>query len=856
MLKKEIIENMKNIVENCMGDESPACVATCPMHTDVKGYMKLVSEDKGEKAIDLIREKLFLPATLGRICAHPCENKCKKGEKHEPLSIAKIKRYAADNFDFSEKWSMCKEEKNGKKVAVIGAGPAGAQSALELVRLGYDVSVYDRHKNVGGMLRYGIPEYRLPRYVIEKEYSYLEKLGVKFILGCEIGKDISLEELEENNDAVIISVGKQKGRIDNSLDGLGAEGICTAADFLKEVSQNKKFRKGIKKVVVIGGGDVAMDSARSAKRITGVEEVEVFTLEATFLEMASSMEEIAGAVEEGIKINLSKGINKLYIDNNKLKSIDFSECISLFDQQGNFNPCFNKNKAENIKADLLIFAIGQEVDSSFDFEKKLILRQNGTFDCDINTLQSKSNPKYFISGDASGTSFIAVEAMASGRKAAISADRYIRKINLIKDRDFKEEWSYETKLQRDLDWDFIEKINKIESKELLPKKRLLGFEEVDRGYTKEEAMKEAGRCLQCECRLCMKECLMLSNYTDCPKTLFKEYLDNGYENMDKNIAYSCNECSQCTIKCPNNFDIRSNFIEMRKEYVKANGGNSPLEGHIDLDKGQALECSEEYSSTLKVQNRKAKYVLVPGCTVPAYNPDLVEKSLEHMKNTLDAEVGAVLQCCAKPTLIIGEEEKFEKRFAMVQKEIDSTGADIIVTLCPSCYLTYEKYAKQEVVSYWDLIKDKIGIPKDQVGIGKGSDVVFNIHDSCPTRNVLSHHESVRWILDELGYRYDEMENNRENTRCCGVGGMLSCINSDLYMDIVSRRIGDANKEHIISYCGSCRNSMELGGLDSLHIIDLIHGKTYMKKDAKKRSLDSQGGIFNRLKMKKMLDDKK
>lgn len=185
---------------------------------------------------------------------------------------------------------------------------------------------------------------------------------------------------------------------------------------------------------------------------------------------------------------------------------------------------------------------------------------------------------------------------------------------------------------------------------------------------------------------------------------------------------------------------------------------------------------------------------------------------------------------------------------MIQESIDATGADVIVTLCPSCYLTFEKYAKQEVVAYWDLMPE-IGLPKGQKGIGKTSDVVFNIHDSCPTRHVTSHHDSVRWILSELGYKLKEMHNIRENTRCCGVGGMIGGVNPALQEKVLNRRVGDATSDHIISYCGSCRNSMETGGLDSLHILDLIHGPTYMAKDSAKRNPSPDKALENRLETK-------
>lgn len=837
MLKKEIIDNMKNIVENCMGDENPACTASCPMHTDVKTYVRLIGEGKGEEAIKVIREKLFLPKTLGRICAHPCEQNCKWNEGKSPMSIAGLKRYAADNFDNEEDWKLDIKAENGKKVAVIGAGPSGAQAALDLRREGFEVTLFEKHPLVGGMLRLGIPEYRLPRHIIDHEYSYLEKLGVNFKLGVEVGTDISFDEIKKDFDAVVVAVGKHTGRRDKSLENHDAQGIFSAADYLREASFNRKVEGAGKKVVVIGGGDVAMDCARVSLRLPNVKEVNSACLEGDFEEMAASKHETKGALTEGVQFNHGSAIKRILVDeNNRVKAVELKKCLSVFDEEGRFAPKFDENETRILEVDTIVFAIGQGVDSSFDSEKSLEQRRNTSFECDELTLQSKSDEKVFIAGDASGYSVIVVQAMATGRRAAKSVTRYLNNEDLREGRTMEDEFSYKTKLNVPLDWDNIEKVERAEMRELALENRTNSFDEVSLGYTKEEAEKEAGRCHQCECKLCMKECLMLPEHTDCPKTLFKEYLENGYENMDRMIAYSCNECSQCTIKCPNDFDLRSNFIAMKKEFAKSNNGNSPLESHKAVDECQEKECSKEYSTAVEGEKgKKTKYAFVPGCTVPGYSPELVEKTLAHLRDVLDGEVGSVLQCCGKVTNMIGEEEKFKKRFDMVQEEIDKIGAEVIVTICPSCYTVYKKHAKQKVIAYWDLMREKIGLPKEAKGKGIESDVIFNIHDSCVTRNVTSHHESIRWILDELGYKYEEMNNYGTNTRCCGVGGLVCTSNPELYGKLITRRANDATQEQIISYCGSCRGTMEAGGLDSLHILELIFGDTYMKKDATKRT---------------------
>ncbi|MGL5100491.1 MAG: FAD-dependent oxidoreductase, partial [Fusobacteriaceae bacterium] len=389
VLKTEVLDKMKHIVDNCMGDSTAACVSACPMNTDVKQYVRLIGEGRGEESLNVIREKLFIPGTLGRICAHPCEQNCRRGEEDHSISIAYLKRYAADNFDKAENWDLAKAASNGKKVAVIGAGPAGAQAALDLIKKGYAVTIFEKLPVLGGMMRVGIPEYRLPRHIIDTEYSLLQKLEVEIKLGVEIGKDISFDELKKNHDAVVVAVGRQAGRIDRSLENHDAEGIFHAAEYLKEISLTRDFKGAGKVVAVIGGGDVAMDCARSSKRVPGVERVISIPLEATFDGMPSSNHEIHGAVEEDVIFKLGYGINRIMKDENgRVSGIELKKCLSLFDAEGRFSPKFDMNQLEVLAIDTLVFAIGQGVDSSFDSGETLAKRGNGTFDADKLTMQS------------------------------------------------------------------------------------------------------------------------------------------------------------------------------------------------------------------------------------------------------------------------------------------------------------------------------------------------------------------------------------------------------------------------------------------------------------------------------------
>lgn len=863
MLKQSVIDNMKEIAEHCMGEETAACVATCPMHTNVKEYVRLIREGKGEEAIKVIRDQLFLPGTLGRICAHPCEGKCKWNEGKSPMAIASLKRYAADHFDREEDWDLFCKDENGKKVAVIGAGPSGLQAALELRKEGCQVTVFEKMPVRGGMLRIGIPAYRLPRTILEREISYLDRLGVKFELNCEIGKNKPFSEILGNFDSVIVAVGKQQGRVDRSLDHWDAKGIFSAAEFLKEAAMTQDVKESGKVVLVVGGGDVAMDCARTARRLSVAEKVYSVCLEDSYDTMASSNHEIKGALAEGVKFNHSQAIQKIHTDENgRVSGVTLKKCLSMFDENGRFAPTYDEDDTRELKVDTIVFAIGQGVEAEFA-GGILEQRPNSTFACDKDTLQSTKNEKIFVAGDASGESVIAIQALATGRRAAQSVIRFLRGEDLRSGRELKDTWTYETKLQMPVDWDAI--IGQREDmQELDPKKRIRSFDEVALGYTKEEAEREAARCRQCECKLCMKECIMLNDYTECPKSLFKKYLEEGYENLDHMIAYSCNECSQCTLKCPKEFNMKGIFTALKEDYAEKNNGLVPLEILKESDRTQEKECGDEYCTRVDgslqkkevFEKQKTKYVFVPGCTVSAYSPKGVENIVKHLKECLGHEnVGALLQCCGKVTRFIGETEKFEERNKKAIDILDDMGAEVIITVCPSCYKVFKETAKnQKVITYWDLMKNLIGIPETARGIGTGSDVVFNIHDSCVTRDETSHHESVRWVLDELGYNWTEIERNGKNTRCCGVGGMVCSSNPELYERVYTRRANDFDQHNIVTYCGSCRGTMQTAGKDAVHILDLLFGQKYTKDQERARGYQTEQEMWEkRLETKERLN---
>lgn len=592
-MKQVIIAKMQVVVDGCMGDAPPYCQAYCPMHTKVREYVGLIGKGKFNEAIAVIREKLFLPATLGRICAHPCEDSCKRGELNHPLSIAALKRFVSDNFDDQKLWNTQIESHKPQKIVIIGAGPAGAQAAIDLALKGYKVRIFEKHNFVGGMMRAGIPEYRLPRNIIDFEYSLLEKLGVEIKLGTEVGKDISLRYLRREYDAVVIAVGMQSAKMIH-CEGHKLPGVFNAVEFLLEVSNTRAYPKLGKKVVVIGGGNVALDVARSAVRL-GDKEITLFCVERDHNEMPAHNWEIDEALEEGVKINPGWGIVKIE-GSEKITGITLKKCISVFGAERRFNPQYDENQTITIEADSIIFAIGQKVDNSFD--KDLPLTPAGMFAVDPTTLQV-GNSNIFVAGDASGHSVIVISAMAEGRKAAISIDRMFNKKDMIKDRQHERAFKtwLETKIPEN-----IQANPRLETKKIPVSQRISSFDEVDKGFTLENAVAEGSRCLHCECRLCVKECVMLKDYAGlCPKTLFAETI--SAKDVAPLVPYSCNMCKTCTMVCPKHYNLSEIFMDMRKEMVESNQGESPMKGHKAINIHQKLGFSNFFNIVKPAKTR-------------------------------------------------------------------------------------------------------------------------------------------------------------------------------------------------------------------------------------------------------------
>jgi heterodisulfide reductase subunit A-like polyferredoxin/coenzyme F420-reducing hydrogenase delta subunit len=479
----------------------PPCRAACPAGVNVQGYVALVSQGKFREALELIRQDNPFPAVCGRVCFRPCEAECERGKVDEPLAINALKRFVADHEldkrrDKPAHMPMVHEQ----KVAVVGAGPAGLTAAYELTKMGYPVTVFEALTKPGGMLRAAIPEYRLPKKILEAEIDYIESLGVNIKTNTSVGKDISFNELyQQGYKTIFIATGAHKS---NKLNVSGEElkGVVDALTFLKQINMGIRVKPG-NRVGVIGGGNCAIDAARTALRL-GVKEVHLLYRRSR-KEMPSFPEETQKAEKEGVKFHFLTSPVRILGKDEQLIGV---ECIRMrlaeLDKSGRRRPIPIQGSELIMNFDSLIVAIGEKPDISF-LPKEIEVSKGDTVKVDLTTLQT-SLPEVFAGGDAASGPATVIEAIAAGKKAAISIDRYLR------NEDLKAKREEEVKRVEEVPKEDIRKKPKHVMPVLPVDERIESFKEVELGFTEEMAVKEAKRCLSCggcaECFQCEKAC--------------------------------------------------------------------------------------------------------------------------------------------------------------------------------------------------------------------------------------------------------------------------------------------------------------------------------------------------------------
>jgi len=483
-----------------------SCMQTCPINMNVPGYLKLIATGRFKDAYNLIRLSNPLPATCGRICFAPCEEQCDRGKVDQPLAIRDLKRFADDQFDLND-FMVPEIDKTGKKAAVIGSGPAGLAAANDLAMLGHSVTVFEALPKAGGMLAVGIPEYRLPKNVLNRDIELIKRIGVDIKTGVTFGKDITLNSLKDDGyKAFFFATGLHRSR-SLGIEGEETAGVLKGVDFLRDAALGNPVSLG-KKVVVIGGGNVAIDVVLTALRL-GAEDLSLACLE-SLDEMPASKDEVHMAIEEGVKINNSLGPNKFIAKDGKLSGIEFKRCTSVFNDKHQFAPTYDDKDLTTFEADTVIVAIGQGADTGFAKDMGLEILRNGGIS--VSPISGMTNIEgVFAGGDVVTGPGKAIDAIAQGKKAAVYINRYLKGETI--------EWAPEVKAKEDLTQEQIAELKikyprteRAKMPELEVSERVKGFKEVALGFSVPVARAEAGRCLTgqiegcIECGECSRRC--------------------------------------------------------------------------------------------------------------------------------------------------------------------------------------------------------------------------------------------------------------------------------------------------------------------------------------------------------------
>jgi formate dehydrogenase (NADP+) beta subunit len=552
-------------------DNEP-CRAACPVHTDAGAYVTAIAEGRFAEAYDIARQPNPFPSICGRVCAAPCESACRRGNIDAAVSIRALKRFVTEQFGVESfagaaRWHAAHgevPEATLPSVGIIGGGPAGLAAAHELRLAGHPVTIYEGESRLGGMMVLGIPEYRLPRPLIEREIEAIIELGVDVRLNCRIGRDISMDDVLAAHAAVFVSVGTGRGR-DLNIPGHDTDGVMKAIEFLLNVNRGYRVELG-KRVVVVGGGNVAFDAARTALRAendarrdltttfdaaraairAGVESVTVVALE-SFEEIPAAFEEIEEAEKEGIHIRYRRGPHRV-LGEGRVTGLETVRVVSVFDEERRFHPVYAEDDLDVIEADTVILAVGQAPEVSFLTGLDLATNRFGGVQVD-GELRS-SDPRIWAGGDVAFGPRLLIDAVADGKKAAASIHSSLSGADGAPVHEVRISLTAKPAWRRlATDYDAVPRT----AVPSVATERRVGFAEVETGYDEAHAVAEAQRCLRCFDNIMLRPelCILCGLCVDvCPhKCISIVRVDEAKSALVLDET-TCIRCGLCINRCP------------------------------------------------------------------------------------------------------------------------------------------------------------------------------------------------------------------------------------------------------------------------------------------------------------------
>ena len=549
LFRKRILELL---LSEHYGDCVAPCQIACPAGVDIQGYLTLIRRGAYKEAAELIKETLPLPAVIGRICPHSCEEACRRSLVDQPISICSLKRFVADHELSEERFVPAIKPKSGFKIAIIGSGPAGLSAAYYLIQMGHEVTIFEALPKPGGMLRYGIPDYRLPKDILDQEITAITEPGVIIKTNQALGKDFTINSLlEDGFHAIFVAIGAHQSQ-KVSIEGEDLEGVLLGTDFLRSVASGQQTELG-KRVVVIGGGNTAVDAARTALRLDAEEVTILYRRSRT--EMPAAEWEVDEAEEEIIKIHFLAAPVRIMEKNGRVDGI---ECVKMVlgepDTSGRRRPEPISGSEFVLPADSIIAAIGQRPDLSFLEKASDLGIERGNITADPDTLLTNIKG-VFAGGDCVTGAATAVEAIAAGKKAAIAIGHYLGGEDLVAAKiPFNISKGKLNELLGVEEFVQVEHRPRRKMPNLRPNERRSNFQEIEFGYTEDMAKKEAERCLECGCKG-NYDCTLRELATDYEVSAPSVRRGMNYYPQDKSHPFierdsnKCIACARCARIC-------------------------------------------------------------------------------------------------------------------------------------------------------------------------------------------------------------------------------------------------------------------------------------------------------------------